>query len=106
MFVGQAVFVGNLSQYFCEKNSLEEELSALKNSNSTELSNSKEEELQVLTRDAYFFASAMTIVAFTLAFDHAWTFYISGTMGMKHRILLTAAIYEKASNKAIFISCL
>ena len=95
MFVTQAILVGNLSQYFCEKNSLEEELSLARNSSDTELINSKEEEIQVLTRNAYLYAMGMVIIAFALAMDHAWTFYLSGTLGMKHRILFTAAIYEK-----------
>ena len=95
MFVTQAILVGNLSQYFCEKNSLEEELSIARNNSDTELINSKEEEIQVLTRNAYLYAMGMVIIAFALAMDHAWTFYLSGTLGMKHRILFTAAIYEK-----------
>lgn len=98
MFVTQAVLVGNLSQYFCEKNSLEEELTALRNVSDTKLVNSKEEEIKVLTRNAYLYAAGMAIIAFALAMDHAWTFYLSGTLGMKHRILFTAAIYEKARN--------
>jgi len=98
MFTAQAVLVGNLSQYFCEKNSLEEELSALRNGSNVELINSKEEEIQSLTRNAYLYASGMSIIAFALALDHAWTFYLSAQVGMKHRILLTAAIYEKARN--------
>ena len=96
MFVTQAILVGNLSQYFCGKSSLEEELSELRNSNDSELIKSKEEKIQILTRNAYLYATAMAIIGFGLACTHAWTFYISGKMGMKHRILLTAAIYEKA----------
>ena len=101
MFVAQAVLVGNLSQYFCEKNSLEEELSVLRNGNDTELINSKMEEIQGLTRNAYLYATGMSIIAVGLAMDHAWTFYLSGTLGMKHRILFTAAIYEKARNTCV-----
>ena len=99
MFVAQAILVGNLSQYFCEKNSLEEELSVLRNNpNDTELISSKMKEIEGLTRNAYLYATGMSIIAVGLAIDHAWTFYLSGTMGMKHRILFTAAIYEKARN--------
>ena len=101
MFVTQAVLAGNLSQYFCEKNSLEEELSVLRNGSDTELINSKMEEIQVLTRNAYLYAAGMPILAAALAMDHAWTFYLSGTMGMKHRILFTAAIYDKARSTCI-----
>ena len=102
MFVTQAILVGNLSQYFCEKNSLEEELSVLRNNgNDTELINSKREEIQGLTRNAYLYAMGMSIIAVGLAMDHAWTFYLSGTLGMRHRILFTAAIYEKVRNTYI-----
>ena len=96
--------MGNLSQYFCEKNSLEKELSALRNDNNTdsELINSKEEEIQISTRNAYLYGAGMVIIAFILAFNHAWAFFFSGILGMKNRILLIAAIYEKVK-KAFYI---
>ena len=98
--------MGNLSQYFCEKNSLEKELSALRNDNNTdsELINSKEEEIQISTKNAYLYAVGMVIVAFILALNHAWGFFFSGILGMKNRILLIAAIYEKAKN--VFYICM
>ena len=105
MFVAQAILAGNLSQYFCEKNSLEEELSVLRNiGNDTELISSKMEEIQGLTRNAYLYATGMSVIAVGLAINHAWTFYLSGTLGMKNRILFTAAIYEKArSSYTIYV---
>ena len=104
LYVIQSILVGNLSQYFCEKNSLEKELSALRNDNNTdsELINSKEEEIQISTRNAYLYAAGMVIVAFMLAFSHAWTFFICGILGMKSRILLIGAIFEKVK-KAFYI---
>ena len=87
--------MGNLSQYFCQKNSLENELSALRNDNNTELIKSKEEEIQIITRNAYLYAAGMAIIAFIITINIAWTFLLSETLGMKHRILFIAAIYEK-----------
>ena len=90
--------MGNLSQYFCEKNSLEQELSALRNSNNTEEINSKEEEIQIVTRNAYLYGTGITIIAFIIVVDHSRASFSSEKLGMKHRILFTAAIYEKAKN--------
>jgi len=92
--------VGNLSQYFCEKNSLEKELSRLRNGNNTEVICSKEEEIKILTRNAYLYAAGMTVIAFIILIDHAWTLYFTEILGMKHRILLIAAIYEKVRSIA------
>ena len=89
--------MGNLSQYFCEKNSLEKELSAMRNENNTESIKSKEEEIQIITRNAYLYATGMAIIAFIITLSIAWTFLLSETLGMKHRILFIAAIYEKVS---------
>ena len=96
MFVVQAVLVGNLSQYFCEKNTLEKELSLLRNdSNYTELMNEKEEEIQTITRNAYLYAAGIAMVVFIILLNHAWCFFVSDSLGMKHRVLFIAAIYEK-----------
>ena len=95
LFITQAVLVGNLSQYFCEKNSLEQELSALRNSNNTEGINSKEEEIQIITRNAYLYGTGIAIIAFIIVVDHAWLAFLAERLGMKHRILFIAAIYEK-----------
>ena len=90
--------MGNISQYFCEKNSLEKELSTLRNSNNTERINSKEEEIQISTRNAYLHAAGIVIIAFIITINIAWTFVLSETLGMKHRILFIAAIYEKVAS--------
>ena len=91
--------MGNLSQYFCEKNSLEKELSAMRNSNNTEMINFKdEEELQIITRNAYLYAAGIVTIAFVVLLNHAWCFFISEILGMKCRILFIAAIYEKVAS--------
>ena len=89
--------MGNLSQYFCENNSLKKELSTLKSDNNTEMINSKEEEIQVITRNAYLYAAGIAAVAFIIFMNHAWLFFFSETLGMKVRILFIAAIYEKVT---------
>jgi len=93
----QAVLVGNLSQFFCEKNSLEEELSAARKANDSSLINSIEDDINEATRNAFLYAAGITAIGFVLAVAHAWIFYLSGTTGMRNRILLTAFIYEKVS---------
>jgi len=87
--------VGYLSQYFCEKNSLEEELSLLRRNNDTNLIDVVEEDINVATRNAYLYATGITLTAFTLSMIHAWVFFLGSSTGMKSRILLTAAIYDK-----------
>ena len=92
--------MGNLAQYFCEKNVLEEELSILKRDNQSDV-DEKEEEIQVATRNAYLYAGGMSLFGFALAITHAWTYYGSNVLGMKHRILLTTAIYDKVGTKSV-----
>jgi len=87
--------VGNLSQYFCEKYSLERELSALRNGSNTDVINSKEEEMQAFTRNAYLYAAGITTFAFIILVNHGWIFFYAEILGMKHRVLLIAAIYKK-----------
>jgi len=87
--------VGYLSQYFCEKNSLEEELSILKNDNNSELIGLKEEEIKMATRNAYFYALGMIVASFSTAVHHTWVFYNSNKIGMMHRIVMTGAIFQK-----------
>ena len=95
LFIIQAVLVGYMSQYYCEKKSLEKELSTLRNDNNTELISSKEEEIQIITRNAYFYATGIAIIAFIVLLNHAWLVFLYETLGMKHRVLFIAAIYEK-----------
>ena len=99
------MLVGVLSQYFCEKNSLEKELTALRIYNNTDLIDSTEKEIQVLTRNAYLYAAGIIIIAFTILLNHAWLFFLSETLGMKHRVLFIAAIYEKAKNPYCIVVC-
>lgn len=87
--------VGHLSQYFCEKNSLEEELAALRVDNSSKLVSLKEEEIRTATRNAYLYAMGVVIATFYTAINHTWTFYSSHKMGMMARILMAGAIYKK-----------
>ena len=100
LFVTQAILVGNLSQYFCEKNILEKEQSTL--NNNSELTNLNKEEMQASTRSAYLYAAGIALISLIISINVAWTFIFSGILGMKHRILFIAAIYEKAKN-IIFI---
>lgn len=93
--MGQSILLGYLSQYFCVKNSLEEELSALKTLNNSELVNLKEEEIQVATRDAYLYATGMALLTFFSVFSYTWTFYYAHVLGMMHRVVMIGAIYSK-----------
>ena len=93
--IGQALLVGYLSQYFCEKNGLDEELSALRNSNNSELAALKEEEIKIATRDAYLYALGMIVASCTVAVHHTWVFYNSHKIGMMSRIVMTGAIFKK-----------
>ena len=94
--------MGNLSQYFCEKSSLQKAISALRNSNDSEVIHSKEEEIQIMTRNAYLYATGLTIIAFIIAVNIAWICTLAETLGMNHRILFTAAIYDKAMHILCF----
>ena len=71
----------------------------MRNSNSTEEINSKEEEIQIITRNAYLYAAGIVIIAVIITVNIAWTFVLSETLGMKHRILFIAAIYEKVARR-------
>ena len=97
VFLTQAVLVGYLSQYFCEKNSLEEELSLLRRTNDTNSVDRVEEEIRVATRNAYLYATGMSLLGFSLTMIHAWSLYLACLTGMKNRILLTAVIYDKVT---------
>jgi len=61
--IGQTITVGQLSNYFCEKNSLEEELSLLRGANNSELAAHKEEEIRKATRNACFYATRIALIA-------------------------------------------
>ena len=92
------MLVGYLSQYFCEKSSLEEELSILRNSNNTELVTAKQEEIEVATRNAYLYALGMIVISYYTAVHHTWVFYNSHKIGMMNRIIMTGAIFKKVAS--------
>ena len=87
--------MGHLSQYFCEKNSLEEDLFVLRNNNNSELVVLKEEEIKTTTRNAYFYALGMIVASYSTAVHHTWVFYSVRKIGMMHGIVMTAAIFQK-----------
>ena len=87
--------MGYLSQYFCEKNVLEEELSVLRNGSNSELVALKEEEIKTATRDAYLYALGMIVASYAVAVHHTWVFYNSHKIGMMNRIVMTGAIFKK-----------
>jgi len=93
--------VGYLSQYFCEKNILEEELSTLRNGTDSELIVLKEEEIEMTTRNAYFYALAMVLASFFTAVHHTWVFYNAHKIGMMHRIVMIGAIFKKVNFRYI-----
>ena len=98
LLLGQGILVGYLSEYFCTKQVLEEELSELKGSgmnNSDTLITSKQEEIDDETRNAYLYATGMILVVISVLFVHAWAFYYAQNTGMQMRIIATGAIYHK-----------
>ena len=94
-FIGQAVLVGYLSQYFCDNNSLEEELTLLRAANNSELVVQVEEEIRVATRNAYLYAAGIILISGFGVFTFTWAFYIGEKLGTMHRIALVSAIYSK-----------
>ena len=97
--VGYSVLVGYLSQYFCMKRTLEDELTLLRNVSSGLIS-SKQEEIDDATRDAYLYAVGVILVVVTVAVIHAWGYYLAQNTGMQARIIAVGAIYNK-----VFMSC-
>ena len=99
----QSVLVGYVSQFFCEKKSLEDELSRIKlrRHNATQLIASIEEEIETTTRDAYLFATGLIVVTFYVSIHHTWVFYWSQKIGMMSRIAVVGAIF----NKVITFGC-
>ncbi|XP_065913909.1 ATP-binding cassette sub-family C member 4-like isoform X2 [Dysidea avara] len=94
-FIGQAILVGYLSQYFCDKNSLEEELTLLRAINNSELVDQIEEEIRTATRDAYIYAAGITLISCLGVFTFTWAFYVGEEVGTMHRIALVSTIYSK-----------
>ncbi|XP_065919842.1 ATP-binding cassette sub-family C member 4-like isoform X2 [Dysidea avara] len=94
--IGQSILVGYLSEYFCMKRTLEDELTLLRNMSSTNDSiKSKQEEIDDATRDAYLYAVGMIVLMVLIGITHAWAFYLAQNMGMQMRIIATGAIYNK-----------
>ena len=88
--------MGYLSEYFCTKRTLEDELTLLRNMSSTDSSiMSKQEEIDDATRDAYLYAAGMVIVMVCVGMTHAWGYHLAQIMGMKMRIITTGAIFNK-----------
>ena len=88
--------MGYLSEYFCMKRTLEDELTLLKNMSSANDSITfKQEEIDDATRDAYLYAAGMVIVMVCVGIAHAWSSYLAQNMGMQMRIITTGAIYNK-----------
>jgi len=98
-FIGQAILVGYLSQYFCDKNGLEEELTVLRSANNSELIDQIEEEIRIVTRDAYLYAGGITLISCFGAFTFTWAFYIGEELGTMHRIALVSSIYSKVQQR-------
>ena len=94
--IGQSYLVGYLSEYFCTKQILEEELSELRSNNLSDIA-SKQEEIDIATRDAYLYATGIIIVVITVTFVHVWAFYFAQNSGMQMRIITTGAIYHKVA---------
>jgi len=99
LVVGYSVLVGYLSQYFCMKRTLEDELTLLRNVSSGSIP-SKQEEIDDATKDAYLYAIGVILVVVTVAVIHAWGYYLAQNTGMQARIIAVGAIYNK-----VFISC-
>ena len=96
--------MGYLSEYFCSKNILEEELSILRSgqlNDSDERIASKQEEIDDATRDAYLYAIGMIAIVLSVTFAHAWAFYLAQNTGMQMRIITMGAIYHKVTQCTI-----
>ena len=66
--------------------------------NNSELVAHKEIEIRIATRNAYFYAAGIALIACYALFIYAWTFYVAFQIGMMHRTTMTAAIYSKVMN--------
>ena len=72
----------------------------MRSSNSSELVNQKEEEIQTVTRNAYLYAAGITLLTLVSVLMFTWAFYVGQVSGMICRIILTMAIYSK-----VFLVC-
>ena len=87
--------MGYLSDYFCSKNILEDELAELRSANDLDNITSKQREIDDATRNAYLYAAGMIVVTICGIFLHVWSFYIGQNIGMQVRIITIGAIYHK-----------
>jgi len=85
--------VGYLSEYFCSKQILEDELAELRSTNNS--ITSKQKEINDATRNAYLYATGIILAVLCTMFLYMWAFYIGQNMGMQVRIIATGAIYHK-----------
>ena len=88
--------MGYLSDYFCSKQLLDEELAELRSSNdSDDLIMSKQKEIDDATRNAYLYGVGMIVATVCGIFLHVWSFYFGQNIGMQVRIITVGAIYHK-----------
>ena len=94
--IGLSLLVGRLSEYFCSKQILEDELAELRSTNDSDnLIMSKQKEIDDATRNAYLYATGMIVATICGIFLHVWSFYIGQNIGMQVRIITVGAIYHK-----------
>ena len=78
------------------KRTLEDELTLLRNMNSTsDLIASKQEEIDEATRDAYLYAIGLILMVVCVIVLHGWCFHTALNYGMQVKIIATNAIYHK-----------
>ena len=88
--------MGYLSEYFCSKQILEEELAKLRSSNdSDDLITSKQKEIDDATTNAYLYAVGMIVVTICMMLLLVWQLYFGQNIGMQVRIITMVAIYHK-----------
>ena len=88
--------MGYLSEYFCLKKILEDELTELRIINNSDKSIiSKQKEINDATRNAYLYATGMIVAVICQIFLYIWSFYIGQNTGMQVRIITMGAIYHK-----------
>ena len=88
--------MGYLSEYFCSKQILEDELAELRSTNDSDnLIMSKQKEIDDATRNAYLYATGMIVVTICMMLLLVWQLYFGQNIGMQVRIITMGAIYHK-----------
>lgn len=96
--------MGLLSEYFCEKKLMEDELAELRiANNSDDLIASKQQEIDEATRNAYLYATGMIVAVICGVFLYVWAFYFGQNIGMQVRIITMGAIYHKVCSAAFHV---